>query len=93
MRIDLFLKLMGFAKTRMAAKRLCDAGRVLLQGGPAKPSLELIGGESLHLLFSHKEIRVKVKGLPALKSVPKKDRPLYVYVSDLPIETDKTTGF
>lgn len=82
MRVDLFLKLMGFSKTRMAAKRLCDDRRVLMNGQAVKPSLELAGGESLLLFFPQKEIRVKVKGLPALKSVSKKDRPLYVSVQE-----------
>ncbi|HET9870460.1 MAG TPA: S4 domain-containing protein [bacterium] len=78
MRLDLYLKLMGFAKTRMAAKRLCDARRVLVADRSVKPSLELAGGEHLTLFFPQKEVRAQVLALPPGKSVAKKDRPLYV---------------
>jgi ribosomal 50S subunit-recycling heat shock protein len=82
MRIDLFLKLMGFTKTRMTAKRLCEAHRVLYQGQPVKPSMELSGGEEFLLFFPQKEIRAKVLGIPPLKSVSKKDRGLYVWFQE-----------
>jgi ribosomal 50S subunit-recycling heat shock protein len=83
MRVDLFLKLMGFSKTRMAAKRLCDDRRVLLIDQAVKPSLELSGGEELTLFFSQKILKAKVLGIPSLKSVSKKERPLYVSVEEV----------
>jgi ribosomal 50S subunit-recycling heat shock protein len=83
MRVDLFLKLMGFSKTRMAAKRLCDDRRVLLLDQAVKPSLELSGGEELTLFFSQKVLKAKVLGIPSLKSVSKKERPLYVSVQEI----------
>jgi ribosomal 50S subunit-recycling heat shock protein len=78
MRIDLFLKLMGITKTRMAAKRLCDGGWVLLGPTPLKPSLELQGGEEILVKLSMREIRLKVLSLPPAKSVAKADRTKYV---------------
>jgi ribosomal 50S subunit-recycling heat shock protein len=83
MRIDLFLKLMGFTKTRMTAKRLCEAQRVLLDGKAVKPSLELSGGEEFLMFFHQKEVRAKVLALPPLKSVSKKDRGLYVSTEEV----------
>ena len=78
MRIDLFLKLMGVVKTRMAAKRLCDAGRVLISPTPLKPSFELQGGEVLLIHLPMREIQLKVTGLPSGKSVAKADRCRFV---------------
>ena len=74
MRVDLFLKLMGVTKTRMAAKRLCDTGKVLLSGKGLKPSHELEGGEILLINLPFKETKLKVLAIPTAKSVAKSDR-------------------
>lgn len=68
---------MGVTKTRMAAKRLCDKGKVLLGGKDLKPSHELGGGELLNLELPFKIIKLKVLEIPPGKSVSKTDRPRY----------------
>jgi ribosomal 50S subunit-recycling heat shock protein len=80
MRIDLFLKLMGMTKTRMAAKRLCDGGWVLLGQTPIKPSYVLQGGESILVKLPMREIQLKVTSLPPGKSVAKADRGRFVEI-------------
>ena len=77
MRIDLFLKLIGVAKTRMAAKRLCDLEKVLVGAKPVKPSHETAVGEILEIVLPKKKIQIKVQQIPAGKSVSRQDRPLY----------------
>ncbi len=77
LRVDLFLKLMGVTKTRMAAKRLCDTGKVLLKGKSLKPSHELEGGEVLEVSLPLKDLKLKILGIPAGKSVAKPDRIRY----------------
>ncbi len=77
MRIDLFLKLIGLAKTRMGAKRLCDLGKVLLGSQTLKPSHETVVGETLEIVLPKKKVQIKVRAIPAGKSVSKQDRPLY----------------
>lgn len=77
MRVDLFLKLMGVTKTRMAAKRLCDTGKVVFSGKALKPSHELEGGEILGILLPFKELTLRVLELPAAKTVAKADRSRY----------------
>lgn len=74
MRVDLFLKLMGVTKTRMAAKRLCDMGKVLLQVKSLKPSHEIIAGDILEVFLPQKEIKIKVLEIPPGSSVAKRDR-------------------
>ena len=68
---------MGITKTRMIAKRLCDAGKVRLDQKSLKPSHEILGGEVLDIFFPQKEIQVKVLEIPAAKSVAKRERPRF----------------
>ena len=74
LRIDLYLKLIGISKTRMAAKRLCDTGKIFLNGKTLKPSHELAGGEVLEVILPFKETKLQVTALPSSKSVSKQDR-------------------
>lgn len=68
---------MGVTKTRMAAKRFCDSGKVLLSGKRIKPSYELAGSETLTLFLPAKEIQIKVLEIPMVKSVAKTQRARY----------------
>jgi ribosomal 50S subunit-recycling heat shock protein len=68
---------MGVTKTRMAAKRLCDGGKIHLHQKPVKPSQEIQGGETLDVVLPQKEIRLKILEIPSGKSVAKSDRPQY----------------
>lgn len=77
MRVDLFLKLMGTVKTRMAAKRLCDQGHILLDGRSVKPSHEISVGNLLLIQLPLKELKGRVLAVPSTHSVAKKDRGLY----------------
>ena len=74
LRVDLFLKLMGITKTRMAAKRLCDKGMVQSSGRTLKPSHEVAAGETLELKNPFQEMNLKVLEIPSGKSVAKTDR-------------------
>ncbi len=65
---------MGVTKTRMAAKRLCDMGKVTLSGKSLKPSHELEGGETLDVFLPMKELKLKVLEIPSGHSVAKADR-------------------
>jgi len=81
LRADLFLKLVGVAKTRMAAKRMCEAGLVLREGRPLKPSDSLLPGQALDLAIPEREGCLRVLALPTGKSVARKDRSLYASFS------------
>lgn len=47
MRLDKFLKVAGLIPRRTVAKEACDAGRVLVDGRPARASLEVQPGQRL----------------------------------------------
>jgi ribosomal 50S subunit-recycling heat shock protein len=78
MRIDLFLKLMGIAKTRMIAKRMCEKAQVLLEGKPVKPSAEIKAGEVLEILIPEREGRIQILEIPQTNSVAKHDREKFI---------------
>lgn len=78
MRVDLYLKLMGVTKTRMAAKRLCDSGKVLLNSKSIKPSQDIHEGETLDVFFPQRELRLRILAIPPAPSVAKKDRPQFM---------------
>jgi len=74
LRIDLFLKVVGLAKTRMGAKRLCEIQKILVNGHPVKPSHEILAGDALAISLPAKDLRLKVLKVPFGKSVSKKER-------------------
>ena len=78
MRVDLYLKLMGMTKTRMAAKRLCDAGKILVKGKAVKPSHEISAEDSLDLFLPQREMKLKIIEVPPGHSVAKQDRSQYM---------------
>ena len=83
MRVDLYLKLMGVFKTRMAAKRLCDSCGVQQGGRSLKPSQEILAGQTLELSLPQKVLRLVVLEVPSDKSVAKADRARYASLETL----------
>ena len=64
-RLDLFLKTCRLVKRRAIAQEMCDAGRVLVNGNPAKPAKDIKPGDSLRLSYAARIIDVKVLAVPA----------------------------
>ena len=60
MRLDKWLKVSRLIKRRTVAKELCDAGRVSVNGRPAKAGTEIKVGDILSLSFGTKVTEVKV---------------------------------
>lgn len=71
------MKLVGVAKTRMAAKRMCEAGFVAREGKVLKPSEEVLPGQALDLTLPERPSRLRVLGIPQGKSLARKDRSQY----------------
>ncbi len=63
MRLDKFLKVSRLIKRRTVANEACDAGRVLVNGRPAKASCQLKEGDVIELGFGNKTMRVRVLSL------------------------------
>ena len=79
MRLDKFLKVSRLIKRRTVANEACDAGRVLVNGKPAKASLNVKVGDVIEIQFGAKAVKVEV--LSVQETVKKDDAAeLYRYV-------------
>ena len=64
MRLDKFLKLSRVIKRRTVANDVCQAGRVMVNGKQAKPSVQLKVGDEVSIFFGSGEVRFRVTALP-----------------------------
>lgn len=60
MRLDKYLKVSRLIKRRTAANEACDAGRVLVNGKPAKASVAVKVGDKIEIQFGNKTVAVEV---------------------------------
>ena len=60
MRLDKYLKVTRLIKRRTVANDACDAGRVSINGKPAKPMSEVSVGDELVLLLGKHKVTTKV---------------------------------
>lgn len=71
MRLDKFLKVSRLIKRRTVANEACDAGRVLVNGKPAKASATVKAGDIIEIGFGSKAVKVEV--LDVQETVRKED--------------------
>lgn len=60
MRLDKYLKVSRLIKRRTVANEACDAGRVSVNGKPAKASAEVKAGDIITIGFGNKEVKIEV---------------------------------
>ena len=60
MRLDKFLKVSRLIKRRTVANEACDAGRVMVNGKPAKASVNVKVGDEIEIMFGQKAVKVRV---------------------------------
>lgn len=79
MRLDKFLKVSRIIKRRTVANEACDAGRVLVNGNPAKASLKVKAGDIIEIHFGNNTVKVEVLDL---KETTKKEeaKELFRYI-------------
>ena len=63
LRIDKFLKVSRLIKRRTVANEACDAGRVSVNGKPAKASVNVKVGDIIEIAFGTKTVKVRVLDL------------------------------
>ncbi len=71
MRLDKFLKVSRIIKRRTVANEACDAGRVMVNGRPAKASVQVKPGDEIEIQFGNKTVKARVKSVQA--SIHKED--------------------
>ncbi|MCC8129795.1 MAG: RNA-binding S4 domain-containing protein [Clostridiales bacterium] len=60
MRLDKYLKVSRLIKRRTVANEACVAGRVSVNGRPARASYEVRTGDELEIQFGQRTLRVRV---------------------------------
>ncbi len=60
MRLDKFLKVSRLIKRRTVANEACDAGRVMVNGKPAKASVNVKVGDTIEIMFGSRNVKVEV---------------------------------
>ena len=63
MRLDKLLKVSRLIKRRTVAKEVCDAGRIEVNGRPAKASTEVKPGDTIVIGYGHRQLKVEVVAL------------------------------
>ncbi len=81
MRLDKFLKVSRIIKRRTVANEICAAGRVLVNGRPAKPGAEVKAGDILDIGFGSGHSRLRIPNIR--ETVRKEEAPdLYEILKD-----------
>ncbi len=79
MRLDKYLKVSRLIKRRTIANEACDAGRVLINGKPAKASVNVKENDVIEIQFGTKTVKVQV--LDVAETVRKDEaKELYKYI-------------
>ncbi len=65
MRIDKYLKVSRLIKRRTVANEVADAGRILVNGKPAKASYAVKEGDVIEITFGNKPVKVRVLAAPS----------------------------
>lgn len=79
MRLDKFLKVSRLIKRRTVANEACDAGRVTINGKPAKASANVKAGDVIEIGFGSKSVKVEV--LDVAETTKKEEaKELYKYL-------------
>lgn len=60
MRLDKYLKISRLIKRRTVANEACDAGRVSVNGKPARASYDVRIGDVIEVMLGAKSMKVKV---------------------------------
>ena len=76
MRLDKFLKVSRLIKRRTVANEACSAGRVSINGKPAKPGSEVKPGDEISIRFGNRETAVRIK---EVREVVKKEEAENMY--------------
>ena len=73
MRLDLFLKITRLCPRRSVAQQLCDAGLVLLNGRPAKPSHAVKPADEIVIRRGDREVTVRALNVPTVRNVSRRE--------------------
>jgi len=73
MRLDLFLKASRLCSRRTIAQKICEAGRVTVNGSSAKSAHAVKSGDEILIRRHDKLITVRVLSVPSARQTSRKD--------------------
>lgn len=76
MRLDKYLKVSRLIKRRTVANEACDAGKVVVNGKPARASYDVKQGDVLEITLGAKTVKVRVT---EVKDVVRKEEAASMY--------------
>ena len=89
MRLDLFLKASRLCPRRTVAQKICDAGRVSINGKPAKSSHVVRAGDEIMLQTRDKLLNIRVISVPGDRQTSRKEaKNLYQLLSEKLLDED-----
>lgn len=89
MRLDLFLKASRLTPRRTVAQKICDAGRVSVNGHPAKSAHPVKTGDEIVIRTRTRIITARVLHVPSARQTSRKEAATLVeIVSEGTIEDD-----
>jgi ribosomal 50S subunit-recycling heat shock protein len=89
MRLDLFLKASRLCPRRTVAQKICDAGRVSINGTAAKSSHAVKPGDKIVIQSRAKLLKIRVLSVPTAGQTSRKEAGnLYEIVSEESMETN-----
>jgi ribosomal 50S subunit-recycling heat shock protein len=90
MRLDLFLKASRLCSRRTIAQKICEAGRVSVNGTSAKSSHTVKAGDEILVRRHDKLLTVRVLSVPISRQTSRKDASeLYEVVSEELLDEDE----
>jgi ribosomal 50S subunit-recycling heat shock protein len=89
MRLDLFLKASRISSRRTVAQKICEAGRVFINGSPAKSSHAVKQGDEITVRSRDKLIVIRVVSVPHSRQTSRDEaRTLYEVLSETALNND-----
>ena len=89
MRLDLFLKASRICPRRTVAQKICDAGRVSINGKPAKSSHVVRGGDEMMIQTRDRMLNIRVISVPGDRQTSRKEaKNLYEILSEKPLDDE-----
>lgn len=89
MRLDLFLKASRLSGRRTMAQKLCDAGRVSINGSTAKSSHSVKSGDEIGIRRGDSLTTLRVRAVPTARQISRKEAgTLYEILGEEPVEKE-----
>lgn len=88
MRLDKYLKVSRLIKRRTVAKEVCEAGRIQVNGRPAKAGHDLGVGDVLDIALGSRRLKVRIVEIKETVRADQADT-LYEVLEDVKVEREE----